>query len=270
MCLCIWSCVVKMMHWKLFITLLLFAGIAWAQTQPPGQTQTATNVPSKDLPQEEIIKKFSAKETEAYEAWMQYTYHQVAEVKINDVNGVPKRESMTTISDIVFKDDGSREVQVKRRAGNLHSVVYTMNDEEVINDLQPFALTEKELPLYDLQYEGREKVDELNCYVFSVKPKSIKGKRLYFQGRIYVDDRDLQIVRTLGKPVPQKKGGEQFPEFETIRQMVDKQFWFPVWTHAESRLHFDSDTVHIEETITYSEYKRFAAKTSIQFEPLPQ
>jgi len=259
-----------MTYWKLIFAWLMLAGAAWAQAQNPSQTKAPTGVPAKELSQDEIIRKFSAKETEAYEAWMQYTYHQVAEVKVNEINGMPKRESMTTISDVVFKDDGTREVQVKRRAGNLRSVVYTMNDEEVINDLQPFALTEKELPLYDLQYEGTEKVDELNCYVFSVKPKSIKGKRLYFQGRIYVDDKDMQIVRTVGKPVPQKRGGEQFPEFETIRQMVDKEFWFPVWTHAESRLHFDADTVHIEETITYSEYKRFGAKASIQYEPAPQ
>jgi len=259
-----------MTNWKLFFAWLLFIGTGWAQTQNSGQAQARAEAPAKELSQAEIIGKFSAKETEAYEAWMQYTYHQVAEVRVNEINGMPKGESMTTVSDIVFKDDGTREVQVKRRAGNLHSIVYTMNDEDVINDLQPFALTEKELPLYDLQYEGKEKVDELNCYVFSVKPRSIKGKRLYFQGRIYVDDKDLQIVRTVGKPVPQKKGGEQFPEFETIRQMVDKEFWFPVWTHAESKLRFDADTVHIEETITYSDYKKFGAKTSIQFEPVPQ
>jgi len=71
--------------------------------------------------------------------------------------------------------------------------------------------------------------------------------------------------------VPQKKGGEQFPDFETIRQTIDKQYWFPVWTHAESKLHFDTQTVHIEETITYSDYKRFAAKTTIKFEtPEPE
>jgi hypothetical protein len=277
----------SMGYLKFPFALLLFAGISWAQNQESGirnqestkstsaspqnpsqgQPRTATS-PGADLSEAEIIRQFSAKETAAYEAWMQYTYRQVAEVRVNSVNGVPSRESMTTISDIVFKDDGTREVQVKRRAGNLHSVIYTMNDEQVINDLQPFALTQKELPLYDLSYVGKEKVDELNCYVFSVTPKSTKGKRLFFQGRIYVDDRDLQIVRTVGKPVPQKKGGEQFPEFETIRQMIDKEYWFPVWTHAESRLRFDSDTVHIEETITYSDYKRFASKTTIQFEPI--
>jgi len=155
---------------------------------------------------------------------------------------------------------------VLRRAGTLQSVVYTMQDEEVINNLQPFALTEKELPYYDLTYEGKEKVDELTCYVFAVKPKSLKGGRMYFEGRIWVDDGDLQVVRTVGKPVPQKKEN-QFPEFETIRQIIDKKYWFPVWTHAESKLQFQNETVHIQETITYGDYKRFASNINIQYGP---
>jgi hypothetical protein len=237
-----------------------------AQTQSADRPSAQTNsAMQKELAPEEIIRSFSAKETEFYDAWMQYTYHQVAEVQVIEVNGVPKNEKMVTISDIVFKDNGSREVLIRRRAGNLHSVVYTLQDEEVINNLQPFALTQKELPEYNLSYRGKEKVDELSCYVFSVSPKSIKGKKLYFEGKIWVDDRDLQIVRTVGKPVPQKKDN-QFPEFETIRQMIDHQYWFPVWTHSESHLHFSTDTIHIEETITYDEYKKFGSKATIQFE----
>jgi hypothetical protein len=269
-----------MRYIRFVFCLLASTAVLWAQSSPTG-TQTESHPQSsaevqqnKDLTPEDIIKKFSAKETEFYEAWMQYTYHQVAEVRVLSKNGIPTNEKMTTISDVVFKDDGTREVQVRRRAGDLRSVVYTMNDEEVIDNLQPFALTEKELPLYDLKYEGKQKVDELNCYVFSVTPKSIKGKRLYFEGKIWVDDHDLQVVRTVGKPVPQKKGGEQFPEFETIRQVIDNRYWFPVWTHAESNLQFGSgfshDTVHIEETISYENYKRFASKATIQFEPIPE
>jgi hypothetical protein len=219
-----------------------------------------------NLAPEEIIKAFSAKETEFYEAWKEYAYHQTAEVRVLSVNGFPKQEKMTMISDIVFRDDGVREVQVVRRAGDLHSVIFTLQDEEVINNLQPFALTDKELPLYDLKYEGKERVDELSCYVFSVKPKSIKGNKMYFEGKIWVDDRDLQIVRTVGKPVPQKKNS-QFPEFETIRQIIDDKYWFPVWTHADSELHFQRETVHIEETISYEKYKRFGSRATIQFGP---
>lgn len=255
---------------RCFAILYLSTQFLQAQSTPAGHegqvaNRTAVQQSNDNIAPEEIIRRFSAKETEFYEAWMHYSYHQVAEVRVLSVNGLPKNESQTTISDIVFKDDGTRDILVKRRSGSLFSVVYTMEDEEVINNLQPFALTEKELPLYNLNYEGKEKVDELNCYVFSVKPKSIKGNRMFFDGKIWVDDRDLQVVRTVGKPVPEKKN-QRFPEFETIRQMIDGQYWFPVWTHAESKLHFSSDTVHIEETITYSDYKKFGSKTTIQFE----
>ena len=260
------------------VALLIMVGLSWTQTpqvQPPvrprpqaqsqPQAQASENK-GQDLSPDEIIRRFSSKETEFYNAWMQYTYHQTADVRVLSVNGSPRREVMTIISDIVFTDDGRRDVQIVRRAGDLHSVIFTRDDEEVIDNLQPFALTEKELPEYDLSYQGKEKVDELTCYVFSVKPKSIKSGKFYFEGKIYVDDHDLQIVRTVGKPVPQKKN-TQFPAFETIRQMIDDKYWFPVWTHADSNLHFQRDDVHIEETISYENYKRFASKVNIKIGP---
>jgi len=251
--------------------LVVVAARPWTQAEirgqnPPQEQPGAQNSEKKNLAPEEIIRAFSAKETEFYEAWKEYTYHQVAEIRVVTVNGIPRREKMTIISDIVFKDNGVREVRVVRRAGDLKSVIFTLQDEEVINNLQPFALTEKELPLYDLKFEGKQQVDELQCYVFTVSPRSIQSGKMYFEGKIWVDDRDLQIVRTVGKPVPQKKN-TQFPEFETIRQVIDDRYWFPVWTHADSVLHFQRDNIRIEETITYGDYKRFGSKATIQFVP---
>lgn len=217
-----------------------------------------------DPPPEEIIKAFSAKETEFYEAWKQYTYRQTANIQILSVNGYKTNERLTLVSEVVFNDDGTREVRLVARRGSLKSVGWTPEDTEVINNIQPFALTAKELPLYDLKYTGKERVDELDCYVFSVKPKQTKGGGLYFQGRIWVDDQDLQIVKTVGKPVPQRREN-QFPEFETIRQIIDDKFWFPVWTHADSSLNFPNQTVRVEETITYEDYKRFGSKATIDF-----
>ncbi len=232
----------------------------------PSIAQTPTgNEAAQEMTPEQIIQAFSAKETEAYEAWMQYSYQQTAEVKVLSVDGVPKNEKMTTITDVVFKDDGTRDIQIRRRKDSLRSVIYMQEDEDVINNMHPFALTEKELPLYNLKYVGKEKVDELSCYVFSVAPKDFKNKgKMYFEGKIWIDDQDLQIVRTVGKPTPQKKNN-LFPEFETIRQMVDGKYWFPVWTHAESDLHFSSNVVRLEETIEYKDYKKFSSKTSIRF-----
>ncbi len=243
---------------------------AASQAQTPNPQDSASSSPragqKNDLAPDEIIKAFSAKESEFYEAWLQYAYRQYAVVRVLSVNGRAARESMSRVSDVIFRDNGTREVREVERRGSLRSVQFTTEDEDVIDNLQPFSLTAKELPLYNLKYEGKEKVDELTCYVFSVKPKSTRGNRFYFEGKIWVDDQDLQIVRTVGKPVPQK-GNQQFPEFETLRQSIDGKYWFPVWTHADSILYFPENRVRVEETITYEDYKHFDTKTTVTFGP---
>ncbi len=219
----------------------------------------------EDLSPDEIIRRFAEKETEFYEAWMEYTYTQNAVIRVLSVDGRPQKETMTIVSEVVFNDDGTREVRTLYRSGRLRSVMYTEDDQEIIDNINPFALTTKDLPLYKLKYQGKERVDELDCYVFYVEPKKTERDRFYFKGKIWVDDLDLQVVRTVGKPVPQTRDN-QFPEFETIRQIIDDKYWFPVWTHADSQLRFPGQVVRIEETITYDDYKRFRSKATIQFD----
>jgi len=248
------------------MALLLLLGRANAQTKPQPETQTAAqNASTGNLTPEQIIQKFASKEEEFYEAWMQYTYVQTANIRVLSVDGAPQKEGMTLVYEVVFNDDGSREVKVVRSAGQLRTVQFTREDKEVIQNINPFALTKSELPLYNLKYEGKEKADELDCYVFSVSPKNTKGNRLYFKGKIWVDDQDLQVVKTIGKAVPQTRDN-QFPEFETIRQVIDNKYWFPVWTHADSKLRFPGQEVRIEETITYGDYKRFGSKATIHYD----
>jgi hypothetical protein len=122
---------------------------------------------------------------------------------------------------------------------------------------------------------GQQKEDELNTYVFDVAPKHIdKGKR-YFQGRIWVDDTDFQIVKTRGKNVPdiRSKGGENlFPEFTTWREQIDSQdgtgrkFWFPTYTKIDDNLHFSTGDIHVRELVKYTNYKRFGANVKITYE----
>ena len=126
---------------------------------------------------------------------------------------MPTRERLTMVSEVIFHDDGTREVKLKERRGGLRSVGWTPpRTPRSCNNLQPFALTTAELPLYNVQYVGKERVDELDCYVFSVKPRSTRGERLgrFFEGRLWVDDQDLQIVRTVGRPCP-RTGTTSFP-----------------------------------------------------------
>ena len=234
----------------------------------PPQSDTHDE-PESELTPEQVIQKFSEKETEFFEAWKNYTYTQFAKIRVLSVDNIPVNESLMLVSEVVFNDDGTREVHLTERRGRLKSVTFTPEDEEIIYNLNPFALTVKELPLYNLKFRGKERVDELYCYVFSVKPKSTKGGRLYFEGTIWVDDVDLQIVRTVGRAVPET-WENKFPEFETLRQVVDGKYWFPAWTHAEETLRFPNQDVRIEETITYESYKEFRSKSTIRYgKPVP-
>jgi hypothetical protein len=238
---------------------MLMAGQTEAQAPASGKSPT---VSSRNLAPEEIIRQFTQKETEFYEAWMQYMYTQTAVIRLLSVDGRPTKETLRIVKEVVFNDDGTREVKRIRTSGKLTTVEYSPEDDEIMENLTPFALTTKELPLYKLKYLGKEKADELDCYVFSVKPKSTKGGKFYFDGKVWVDDQDLQIVKTAGKPVPQT-WRQKFPEFETIRQMIDGKYWFPVWTHADDKLYFPDKVVRIEQTITYEDYRKFSTKATI-------
>jgi hypothetical protein len=236
----------------------LLAVITMAQKQDPST--------ARDLAPEEIIKAFTAKESQFFEAWNQYYYRQIATVKVLSDDGVPSNEAMTLVFEVVFLDNGTRDVKLVQRKGYLRSVLWTAEDQDVITNYQPFALTVKELPLYDLKYLGKEKIDELNTHVFSVNPRTVTAGKRFFKGKIWVDDTDLQIVRTIGQVVPQKDS-VQFPEFETLRQLVDKKYWFPVWSHADSVLNYKVPiprSLRVEETITYEGFKLFTSSVTVK------
>jgi hypothetical protein len=134
--------------------------------------------------------------------------------------------------------------------------------------VQPFVLTTPEIPAYDIQYLGKEKVDEIGCYTFSVKPKKMLTGKRYFEGEIWVDDQDLQIVKTYGKGVGLlKRGSDQaFPKFETYREQVDKKYWFPTYTRANDTLRFKSgENVPIRMTVKYQDYKKYEGRSSIKY-----
>ena len=108
------------------------------------------------------------------------------------------------------------------------------------------------------------------CYSFSVKPKKLTPGKRYFEGQIWVDDRDLQIVKTYGKGVGELKSGsakhQAFPKFETYREQIDGKYWFPTYTHADDVLHFpNGDNVHIRMTVKYQDYKKYEGKSTIRY-----
>jgi hypothetical protein len=148
----------------------------------------------------------------------------------------------------------------------LNRITMSEQDYDDVRNVQPFVLTTTELPKYNVTYVGRQQVDDLATYVFDVAPKVIEKKQRYFQGRVWVESKDLQIVMTDGKAVPDiitKNNENVFPRFRTYRQNIEQGFWFPVYTRADDYLHFRSGDVHIRMTIRYSNYKRYGSTVKI-------
>jgi len=139
-------------------------------------------------------------------------------------------------------------------------------DFDDIEKVWPLVLTPDELPKYDVKYVGRERVDELGTYVFDIAPKKLEKNQRYFQGRIWVEDRDLQIVKTHGKGtgLMKKKQDSAYPIFETFRENIEGRFWFPTYTRSDDTLHFKTGPdVHIRVSVRYSNYKRFGSTIKI-------
>ena len=52
-------------------------------------------------------------------------------------------------------------------------------------------------------------------------------------------------------------------QFETYRENIDGQYWFPTYTRADDVLRFPGQNVRIREIVTYKKYKRFKADVKI-------
>lgn len=220
-----------------------------------------------DVDPQEVIRKFAAKEAEFAQARGNYTYRQSVRILELDEAGNP-RGKHEVVEDIIFSPEGKRmEKVVRAPVSTLRNLQLTPEDEQDLRNVQPFVLTTSEIPDYDIRYLGRQKADEIPCYVFAVKPKKLMSGKRYFEGQIWVDDRDLQIVKTYGKGVGLlKKGSDnQFPKFETYREQIDGKYWFPTYTIANDTLHFQTGPQRIKMTVKYEDYKRFEGKSTIKF-----
>jgi thiol-disulfide isomerase/thioredoxin len=232
----------------------------------PARTPKLTDPAPEEIPR--IIQEFATKEKLFKEARNNYTYHQINKVEELDPDG---NVVGTFIKewDVLFDDAGRRiEPVTYSPPPSLKRIIVTKEDLDAMRNIQPFVLTTDELPDYDVKYLGHVVVPggELTTYVFSIRPKEIKKDRLYFQGTVWVDDRDLQIVLSEGKSVPEtktKKGENLFPRFKTYREQIDGKYWFPTFTIADDKLYFSSGAVRIKQVIRYTDYKQFKSKVRI-------
>jgi hypothetical protein len=217
----------------------------------------------------QIIQKFAAKETEFAEARNNYTYRQSVKLQELDPSGNPGGGVWEQVSDILFSPEGKRmEHLIYAPVQNLQHIVLTPEDMQDLVNVNPFVLTTAEIPAFEINYLGKEKVDEIDCHNFAIKPKKlVQGKR-YFEGQIWVDDRDLQIVKTYGKGVGyiKKSADNQFAKFETYREQIDGKYWFPTYSRADDTLHFkEGPPQRIRQVIRWTDYKHYEGKSTIHY-----
>lgn len=241
-----------------------------AQTNCDEGTGPLNPAQPQGLTPQQIIEKFGAKEEVFRQALNNYVYTQ--DITVQELDGNTVGGEFRLVQEITYDDKGGRVENVTFAPQNtLRQLILSREDYEDFRYKMAFVLTTSDLPQYNLLYVGQQRQDEVDTYVFDIAPKTIvKGQR-YFQGRIWVDNHDLQIVKSCGKTVPdtvqtkKKKNVEEnlSPKFVTYREQIDGMYWFPTYIRADDTLHFRSNDVHMREIIKLTNYKRFGSKTRI-------
>src|SRR5437867_50512 len=195
------------------VCLVLVFGLIALQSSALAQ-QTAANTNSQPLSGanslspaqiDKVIATFAAKETEFRRALNSYAFKRDALIQVLGMGGQVAGE-YHRVSDFTFDDQGNRYEKINFFPMATFGGV-TAEDLEDLGGVNPFALEAAKLPQYNFKFVGKEKIDELDLYVFDVAPKVMPRKTTdrMFVGRIWVDDRDLQIVKSKGKGVPETK-----------------------------------------------------------------
>jgi len=240
---------------------LLILGSQFTAAQGSASTSTAASniAPGNLTPAQvdQIVRKFAAKETQFRRALNEYAFRRDALVQVLGMGGQVVGE-YHRVSDFTFDDQGNRFEKINFFPMATFAGV-TEEDLEDLGGVNPFALEAAKLNQYNFKYVGKERIDELDLYVFDVSPKVIpdpkKTKERFFIGRIWVDDHDLQIVKSKGKAIPETKINK-FPVVETYREQIDGKYWFPTYAYADDDLIYDSGTsMRIRMQVKYTDYK---------------
>jgi hypothetical protein len=241
----------------LSLFLLIPSASVWAQG-----SDSAALAPSEV---ERIIKTFTVKEAQFRKALTEYSFKRDAVLQSLGMGGQITGE-YHRVSLFTFDDQGNRYEKINYfPMPSFQSI--TQEDLDDLGGISPFALEPSKVDQYTFKYVGKEKIDELSLYVFDVTPKVVpdpkKSKERFFSGRIWVDDQDLQIVKTKGKGVPETKKNK-FPIVETFREQIDGRYWFPTYSYADEELVFDSgEILHVRMKVRYSDFELARARVKI-------
>jgi hypothetical protein len=227
----------------------------------------AGRVLSAQEPPPNLAKLVAHRETETEAERNEYTYRQTVTLEELDKNG-GIRGTYREVRDVIFSPSHERtEEFVGKPANRLQFLILTPEDFRDLREIQPLVLTEDRLWNYETRFKGEETMDGVDCWVLQARPRQILQGQRFFDGLIWVDKKDYNIVRMEGQAVPQiidTKKENLFPRFTTTRKPIDGMHWFPTYTYADDTLQFRTGPQRERLRITYSEYKRFGAESTFK------
>ena len=253
------------------IVLLITCGAsAWENQQgpvkpPPGKE--IKRIPLEGTPEpppfpvEEMIRRITERENEIIRARNASTYQVALRLQEFDDAGETVGEFQMA-KDILFTPEGKPfEKVVRTSRSTLTHLALPSEELGEFARVRPFMLPSVSLGFYELTYAGKQPLDELSTYMFRIRPRRLSRSHLYFEGVIWVEDRDFAIVKTYGRwvsEVEQKTGFEPFIFFETIRENVEGKTWFPSFVRSEESLKSEAGPARIRLTIRFTNYKTSA------------
>jgi hypothetical protein len=224
--------------------------------------------PPKDTTPQDLIQRFTAQETKVRDARSRYTYTQ--DVMVQTLTESKVDGQFHQVTAISYDDKGKRLENVTfSEQSTLRGINMSKEDVDDIRYFMPLILTSEDAGEYTLTYTGAQHVDDLDTYVFHVVPKREEKNKRYFQGKIWIDNHDLEIVKLCGKSVPEqanakkKRSQEIRPMFAGYRQLVDG-WWFPAYVRVDDTLQFHAESVHVREIVKFTGYKRASGPSAKQ------
>jgi hypothetical protein len=214
---------------------------------------------------EEIIKRFSQKEDQYIAARAGYTYKKTVRLQEFGPDGKPAGELSLVIEAKPGPDGKMYEKTVERPQSTLHYLEMGPEDFQSLARMPAYPLTTAQLAKYDLKYLGKELVDEVDCYIFQAKPKTVERAHFYFDGIVWVDAAYLEVVKTYGKWVndmgDMRSATMPFNIFETYRENVDGKYWLPNYMRSDDTLNLKDANIQVRLVIKWTEYKLPSAST---------
>jgi hypothetical protein len=219
------------------------------------------------LPPEEIIRRFSQKEDDYLKSRPNYSFRKSVRIQEFGPDGSVAGEFLRVTQYTKLNDGRVAVKAIENPQSTLQGIYLAPEDLEALDHIPAFPITTSQIVKYDLKYLGREQVDELDCYIFQVKPKRVERANAYFDGVIWVDAQYLEVVKTYGKWVTDQgdtRGIAQLPfsMFETYRENVDGKYWFPNYMRSDDTLRVKDAEIPVRLVIKWSDFKPAGAASA--------